>query len=112
MIIYRSTNLFNYKMYIGQTKQPLSIRWYQHKHDMRFKTHFCKALKKYGPECFIIEVLEEVDSIELLDEREIYWIKYYNTFNNGYNETTGGGNNRVLSQKSKEKMSKSQKERL
>jgi len=27
---------------------------------------------------------------ELLDEREIYWIKYYNTFENGYNLTVGG----------------------
>lgn len=32
----------------------------------------------------------------LLNEREIYWIKFYDSFNNGYNLTEGGNSNRNL----------------
>ena len=44
-------------------------------------------MKNYGPENFSIEKIEETEN---LDEREIYWIQYYDSFNNGYNMTLGG----------------------
>lgn len=48
-----------------------------------------KAFKKYGIENFIFEEVEEV-SDDLLDEREKYWIKFYNSYNDGYNSTIRG----------------------
>jgi hypothetical protein len=48
------------------------------------------AIRHYGPDSFTFEVLEEVINIEDLNVREIYWIAYYNTYNDGYNETLGG----------------------
>ena len=44
-------------------------------------------MKKYGPESFFIELIETTD---LTEEREKYWISYYDTFKKGYNATLGG----------------------
>ena len=43
----------------------------------------------YGEEYFHIELIEECD-IEILSQRECYWIEFYNTYHNGYNATKGG----------------------
>ena len=47
------------------------------------------AIKKYGKDAFTFEILEECTP-EQLNERESYWIKYYDTINNGYNCSEGG----------------------
>ena len=47
------------------------------------------AIRKYGKNNFSVEVLEECQE-NLLDERERYYIKYYNSYNEGYNLTLGG----------------------
>ena len=46
---------------------------------------------KYGIENFSFEVIEECEK-EKLNDREIYWISFYNSNNknNGYNLTNGG----------------------
>lgn len=52
-----------------------------------------KAIRKYGIDNFTFEIIEELpQNIELLKEREKYWIAYYNTYLNreDYNETPGG----------------------
>lgn len=46
-------------------------------------------MRKYGIENFIFSEIECCDDI-LLDEREIYWISYFDSYNNGYNSTIGG----------------------
>lgn len=48
------------------------------------------AMRKYGIENFTISCLEEVGDESTLSEREQFWIKYYDTYNNGYNATRGG----------------------
>ena len=95
--IYKITNLVNNKSYIGQTIQPYKERWNRHIHDAlsntvdsykRFSLHY--AIRKYGVENFDFSLIEEIPNMKL-NEREQYWIGYYNTYNNGYNETLGGG---------------------
>ena len=54
------------------------------------KSYFDRALKKYGEDNFELTILENDIPNDKLDEREIYYIKKYNTFNNGYNCTLGG----------------------
>lgn len=89
--IYKITKKENGKSYIGQSNDI----------ERRFKEHKTKtdipvelAIKKYGASAFDFEVLEEC-SLSLLDEREVYWIAYYNTYLGfGYNCNLGGGNNR------------------
>jgi len=46
-------------------------------------------MRKYGKENFYAEELEKCDN-EILDIREKYWIEYFDTYKQGYNETLGG----------------------
>lgn len=93
-IIYKITNKVNGKSYIGQSRYTLEFRWKQHLHK-KDKTYFHNAIKKYGPESFEMEVLEECEYKDL-DAREIFYIAKFDTFNNGYNLTLGGDGNRRL----------------
>lgn len=112
-LIYSITNAINGKRYIGQTIRSLEQRWYDHCYDAENSNknfHFYKAIRKYGHENFMIETIEEISDTSLLDEREIYWIAFYNTFNNGYNSTIGGGGNKGYkhSDEIREKIKKNQ----
>jgi hypothetical protein len=46
-------------------------------------------MNKYGIDKFKIEQIEECDD-SIVNEREIYWIEYYQSFKYGYNATKGG----------------------
>lgn len=85
--IYKITNNINDKVYIGKSIR-IEERIKKHrKADTNMPIH--KAIKKYGVEHFTFEILEECN-IEELDDREIYWISYYNSKESGYNCTEGG----------------------
>lgn len=88
--IYKITNDINNKCYIGQTHHSIEYRWNLHKKNYLYvKTPLYTAFKKYGLEHFNIVMVEECPA-ERLNEREIYWIAYYDTYNHGYNATLGG----------------------
>jgi len=89
MLIYKVENKINNKIYIGQTKQNLRARRYRHENDKR-NMAISNAIKKYGRKNFEWSVLEHCGSREELNEREIFYIKEYNSFLNGYNNTHGG----------------------
>lgn len=91
--IYKIQNLINGNVYIGQTVKSVEKRFQQHRNNYN-KPYFSqltlyKAFKKYGLDSFSFEALEEVDNNKL-DEREKYWIDYYDSYRNGYNMTLGG----------------------
>lgn len=87
--IYKIENLLNKHCYIGQSIDILR-RWRQHRSDYKvYNTSLYAAFKKYGLENFSFEVIEECKPEELND-KEIYWIQYYDSYKNGYNQTTGG----------------------
>lgn len=92
--IYKITNKINNQSYIGLSKDI----------EQRIKTHFTRcynrtdkeydkalyrAIRKYGKDNFYIEVLCECETDELF-EKERYYIKLFNTYRAGYNETEGG----------------------
>lgn len=87
MIVYMATNRINGKEYIGQTVGSLHQRKNGH---FRRGHYFHKALCKYGKENFDWEILYRCDNIDDLNRLEIYYIKLYRTFENGYNLTRGG----------------------
>ncbi len=87
--IYKITNKINGKYYIGKSNN-IKRRWKAHRYpsdDMPIH----RAIKKYGNQNFEIEVIEQCAQ-ELLEEREIYWIKQFDGYNdkNCYNATAGG----------------------
>ena len=103
--IYKCTCLSNGRCYIGQTRF-LFRRKNDHIRSLRNNRHSNRHLQnawnKYKEENFKWEVIEYCP-IKSLDEREMYWIKYYDSFKNGFNLTTGGGLGCEYSEESKRK---------
>lgn len=93
--IYKITNKLNGHSYIGQSTN-IENRWKAHKNPYNWEREIRKplylAFKKYGIENFSFEVIEQCDS-DMLDSKEKFWIDYYNTYKNGYNQTSGGEDN-------------------
>ena len=100
MIIYKITNDINNKVYIGQTIRTLQERWNEHlKAKDKFKLH--AAMSYYGNEHFHIEQIDSAQNIQELNEKEIYWINYYNAYEDGDNCTLGGQINPMQCEQSK-----------
>lgn len=109
--IYKITNPKG-KIYIGQSSN-IGERIYSYKSaNCKQQTKLFHSIVKYGWGNHILEVLEEC-SIELLNEREKYYIKLFCSFNskNGLN-LQSGGNDGKYSDISKNKISKSKKGKL
>ena len=89
--IYIIKNTINNKVYIGQSKNT-KVRWAGHKSAAKCHGGFIaidKAMARLGIENFSCEIIEH--QIENYDEREKYWIAFYNCrLPNGYNYECGG----------------------
>lgn len=104
-IIYKITNKINNKVYIGLTTRSIKIRWKDHKNAANISVDkksysnealYC-AMRKYGISNFQIIKIDEAKNMDELKEKEVYWIKFYNSYvddidSNGYNMTRGGDN--------------------
>ena len=90
--IYKYENKINHNIYIGQSTN-IDKRFAQHLYDATFRpeegTGIDEAINKYGIDNFTFEIIEECD-IDDLDDKEIYWIDFYDSYHNGYNRTKGG----------------------
>lgn len=94
--IYIIKNKINDNVYIGQSVD-IQARWYAHLRSSRGKmqdsfTQLHQAMQTLGASNFFCEILEEC-LIELLNEKEIYYIKKYDSYYHGYNMTLGGESN-------------------
>lgn len=95
-VIYKITNTVNGKAYVGQTSATLHRRWTEHKADARNRKahpYLHHAMLKHGYDNFTIEVIDQADTREQLDAKEVEWIAKLRTTESrhGYNCTTGGG---------------------
>lgn len=113
--IYMITNKLNNKKYIGQTKREVSERLKEHleiAYHTKCNLHLYNAMRKYGIENFEVTILKTNLPENKLDEWEIYYIGKYDTLENGYNNTAGGGGIRGYhhTQETKNKISKSVRE--
>ena len=94
--IYKIKNIVNGKIYIGQSVN-IDKRFQQHRSNYKnpnSKQYECplyEDMRKYGIENFDFEAIEECAEEEL-DEKEIYYIKYFQSLENGYNRNAGGKN--------------------
>ena len=119
--IYKITNKINNKIYIGQTiKKRPTDRFSQHRYAARHLdqnngiSYLHQAMNKDGVDNFDFDIIEEIDN-NLLNEREKYWINFYNCrMPNGYNMTNGGegtqGYSRPQSVEEREKRKESNKQ--
>jgi group I intron endonuclease len=93
-LIYKHTNKINGKSYIGQTCQEPEKRWgkngsgYKNKHKK-----FWRAIKKYGWDTFIHDIIYYGLTAEEANKLERQLIEEYDSIKNGYNISEGGSNN-------------------
>ena len=89
-VVYIITNTINGKQYIGQSGRPINLRWTEHCR----RSHnypLSNAIRKYGSDCFRLEILDQVSTKAEMDFCEAFYIKMLNTrVPNGYNLTNGG----------------------
>lgn len=108
--IYRIENLINHKNYIGQSVD-IYDRWAEHKWELNNgkhnNQHLLSSWRKYGADNFEFTIIEQCDENEL-NEREIYWIEYYDSYLNGYNQTKGGDGcfGKIWTEKERERKSR------
>jgi len=94
--IYCFTNKINNKKYIGQSIN-IEKRFLEHFNNSKnpnahgYDSKFYRALRKYGVDSFEFDILEEV-SLDQLNEKETFYIGYYNSYKNGYNSTSDANN--------------------
>ena len=86
-------NILNGKFYIGKTVKPVQERFKRHIQCAKKRVN-CKlydAMNHYGIDKFVVHVIEDnIQSEDILNEREIYWIAKLNAIENGYNMAAGG----------------------
>ena len=110
--IYKTTNLVNNKIYIGQKKSDKFLEEAYLGSGVRLRS----AIQHYGLQNFKVDLIEKCTTKEELDEREKFWIKKYNTRDLliGYNIAPGGqascwNKGKHLSKEHKRKISESEK---
>lgn len=92
-IVYKHTSMRSGKSYIGITSKTWKVRWQHHccLADKGSSFHFHRAIRLYGKENWTHSILaNSIDTLEEAQVLEKYFIKEYDTFENGYNMTFGG----------------------
>lgn len=104
--IYKITNIKTGKVYIGKTTRSLNDRLQGHINSADRGDNFklSRAIRKYGKENFIIEPIDVAYNRDELNEKEVYYIKKYNSLEDGYNMTIGGEGGNTYIDKSDEEM--------
>ncbi len=107
-IIYKIENIITHEIYIGQTTHP---RGFNGRYDFkgngiervykyllgnesrgeRHNQHLRRSIKKYGFDAFeIVEVFDTAETFEELNKKESYYIKLFDSYRNGFNQSFGG----------------------
>lgn len=115
--IYIIRNLINGKVYIGKSVNIYN-RITSHISTLTLKRakgenpHFISAWHKYGRECFGYSIVEEC-SVDMLKERELYWMVYYESTNpnKGYNKRIDSEGGMVPHKDTRKKLSDALKNR-
>lgn len=107
-IIYKIENMITHQVYIGQTINQKGFKGrYRFKgdgiervykyykfcqnRDFYYNEHLFRAIKKYGFDSFKVDEVHDIAfSEEDLNEKEKYYIKKYDSYEHGYNNTEGG----------------------
>lgn len=94
MPVYLITNLVNGRYYVGKTIGDVKRRWSHHiyKYRAEKRQYIYNAIRKYGPDCFDIQILSEgQDDKKLLNLEKVWITLLQSKFDAyGYNLTNGG----------------------
>lgn len=110
--IYKITNIVNWKVYIGSSKN-IKKRWNIHRNSLRWQKHrniyLQRAWNKYGEKNFKFEIILKCLEEEL-DKKEIKLIQKYKSLNKkfGYN-IEEGGRRPIMSEETRNKISRAMK---
>ena len=91
--VYLITNTENGKQYVGKTvNKYLSNRWSGHKHSARNGSpyYFHKAIRKYGPDVFVVTPLGRFNEPTLGLAEQLFITELGTRAPKGYNLTDGG----------------------
>ena len=117
--IYMIQNTINSKFYIGSAighYRRKGQHFWMLRNNIHFNKHLQSSWNKYGESSFSFNILEFIENVDLLREREEYWINQYNTLNpfKGYNARANCETNLHLkwSEESKRKFSLSKKGKI
>jgi group I intron endonuclease len=111
LIVYKLTSPSN-KIYIGITKQSIKKRLNDHVSESKRKTRkINNAFKKYPLKDWVVEIIFEHENFEIIKQKEIELIAFYDSVKSGYNSSIGGegGNGCIRSEETKRKLSESKK---
>lgn len=109
--IYKISNIINNNLYIGKTKANTDRRWGDHirlaledsnDENAHEKYSIHEAISMYGLDNFKFEIIRYYTDENAAYRGEKFYIKKYDSFHNGYNETEGGrapGNNKKITDK-------------
>lgn len=96
--VYLITNKIDNKKYVG-ISNDIYHRWTEHKwrafnkSSQEYNKTLSKAFRKYGLENFEFSILKEEKDANKRKELEKDYIKFYDSYKNGYNDTIGGDGN-------------------
>lgn len=94
-IVYKHTNLFNGKCYIGVTTRTMEDRWVEHvSKRYRMSTYFAFALREFDESWWEHEILFNGSESDCY-KQEIYYINKFDTLKSGYNFVEGGRSRRT-----------------
>lgn len=89
-VIYKITNKKTSKCYIGQTNQSFTLRWWQHIKWGKSDCKFHEEMRSSNITDWTFEVIHICKTSDELDERESYYIREFDSINNGYNTVKVG----------------------
>ena len=93
--IYKIVNTVNNMVYIGFTgEMNTEIRWGLHRREARRHQHrpLYRAMNEYGIDKFSMHIIEKVNDLDAVLEREQFWIDSLNSMHpNGYNAARACG---------------------
>jgi hypothetical protein len=85
MFIYKLTNTLNNKIYIGLTTETISERCRKRIAEAKYResrnSYILNAIRKHGSEVFKVEQLDTANTLEELQQKEIFYIQQYNSTN-------------------------------
>ena len=121
-VVYQHKNKTNGKSYIGITCETVQKRWGKngYRYKEKYQPKFYRAIKKYGWDNFEHNILLSDLTYEEAIQKEKELIEFYDSYNNGYNNTKGGegflpgednpmwGKHPIFSEEHKNKIKKTQ----